>query len=456
MSEAGAWLSELGRDLPSLQTHAYRGKVTAVNGSGVTCLLQHAAVRDLVRLNTRSGEPLLAEVISLQGQHALVAPFGEVDDIVVGASVELERGRLAAQFYAEEFGLVVDSLGVPLHGSQKPRGPATSLPIFESAPAPLSRVPLSSQIVTGITAIDALHPIARGQRIGLFAPAGLGKSTLLGALARAEQFDVVVVALVGERGKEVGEFVHEALGEEGMKRAVVVVSTSDEVPAMRRLAPFTATAIAEFYREKSLSVLLLVDSLTRTARAVRDLSLAAGESPVRQGYTSSVYEQLPRLVERAGNSRNGSITALYTVLTQSVQELDPLVDEVKSLLDGHFILSQAIAELGIRPAIDPGSSVSRVTEKILSRECFAEVSEVKRIFQQHLAESGVFASLTGKSTEDDQLGDALRRVFSQGISERRTLDESFRKLGELKMKKYSGKRAIQPESAVLSDRSRNS
>jgi FliI/YscN family ATPase len=219
-----------------------------------------------------------------------------------------------------------------------------------------------------VRAIDTFCPIGYGQRLGIFAGAGVGKSTLLGMIARHADVDVCVIALVGERGREVQEFIHECLGEEGLARSVVVVATSDESPLRRLIAPQTATSIAEYYRAQGLRVLLLVDSLTRTARAIREVELAAGEPPVRQGYTSGVYTELPRLLERAGNDDSGSITALYTVLTTGEQDSDPLADEIKSILDGHLVLSQQVQLEGIRPAIDVLRSVSRLREKLQSEE----------------------------------------------------------------------------------------
>jgi type III secretion protein N (ATPase) len=223
---------------------------------------------------------------------------------------------------------------------------------------------IEKALITGVRSIDAFCTLGQGQRIGIFASAGVGKSTLLAMMARRAAADVIVVALVGERGREVREFVEDTLGFEGMERSIVVVATSDESSIVRQTAPFTATAIAEHFSEQGKNVLLIVDSLTRTARALRETSLAAGELPVRHGYTSSVYIQLPKLLERAGRSGNGSITALYTVLTNEEDDIDPLADEIKSLLDGHLVLRRELAARGVLPALDVTASVSRLFTRL--------------------------------------------------------------------------------------------
>jgi type III secretion protein N (ATPase) len=240
--------------------------------------------------------------------------------------------------------------------------------------------------VTGVTAIDAFCSLAVGQRLGMFASAGVGKSTLLGMVASRADVDVIVVALVGERGREVNEFVEHILGTTGLARSVVVVATSDESSVMRQTAPYTATTIAEHFRDQGMRVLLVIDSLTRFARALRETGLAAGELPVRQGYTASVYTMLPRLLERAGTNPYGSITGLYTVLTNEQGDIDPLADEVKSLIDGHIVLSSELYALGIAPAIDVSVSISRMFDRLHDETYLNAIREVKRALTRLLKE----------------------------------------------------------------------
>jgi FliI/YscN family ATPase len=234
-----------------------------------------------------------------------------------------------------------------------------------------------------VRAIDAFCTLGYGQRMGIFASAGVGKSTLLAQIARTAEVDVIVVALVGERSREVREFIEDTLGPEGLRRSIVVVATSDDSALLRQTAPYTATAIAEHFRDAGKRVLLIVDSLTRMARAVRETTLAAGELPVRHGYTNSVYTQLPKLLERAGTATRGSITALYTVLTNQDDDIDPLADEIKSLLDGHIVLRKELATLGIQPAIDITTSISRLFTRL-------HAPEYQRVAQAAVRATGRF------------------------------------------------------------------
>jgi type III secretion protein N (ATPase) len=284
---------------------------------------------------------------------------------------------------------------------------------------------------TGIRAIDGFCTLAYGQRIGLFAPAGVGKSTLLGAMARGAAVDVVVAALVGERGREVNEFITDVLGPEGQKRAIVVVSTGDEPPLRRAYAPRTATAIAEYHRSHGRRVLLLVDSLTRAARALREIGLAAGEIPVRHGFTPSVYAELPRLLERAGTDEHGSITAIYTVLTHEEAESDPLGDEIKSLLDGHIVLSSRAFRRGRRPAIDIPRSISRLAHRVRTESlnaavmtCAAALERLERDRDVVLFGGQPDAALSAAL----RLEGELEKFLSQSTHEHTPLEESFRRL----------------------------
>ena len=259
-------------------------------------------------------------------------------------------------------------------------------PIVAHPPLATGRPLISEPLITGIRSIDGFCTLGKGQRMAICAPAGIGKSTLLGMIAGRSEIDVIVVALVGERSREVREFIEETIGPEGLKRSVIVVATSSDSSLLRQTAPYTATTIAEYFRDQGMNVLLIVDSLTRLARAIRETSLAAGDLPVRHGYTNAVYTQLPRLVERAGTSTKGSITGLYTVLTNTEDDIDPLADEVKSLLDGHIVLSKEIAMLGIRPAIDITQSISRLFTRLSSTNHQDAAHEIVRMLSRFIKE----------------------------------------------------------------------
>ncbi len=361
-------LANLAADLPLQVKPRISGRVIGLRGPLVRAKLPAAAYGEVYRIERLGLEPMLAQVVSFSEDEVALAPLDTPWGVGPGLRVERVQDCLTLSLPESPLGMVIDPLGVPLSLPQSTSG--AQLLLQRAPPSPLSRTAINQTFPTGVKAIDAFCSVGYGQRMGIFAGPGTGKSTLLGMIARHAEADVSVIALVGERGREVNDFIQESLGEDGLKRAVVVVATSDESPLRRTLAPLAATAIAEHFRDQGKRVLLLVDSLTRTARALREVSLAAGEMPVRQGYTSSVYTELPRLVERAGTNQHGSITAFYTVLTHDGEENDALGEELRSLLDGHLVLSNRIAHEGVRPAIDLMHSVSRLTNRLRSEnEC---------------------------------------------------------------------------------------
>lgn len=353
------------------------GRIVSVQGSSISATLPQASVGDICWTTTRGGGSIPGQVISFSDELFSLALFDEPDGISPGASVRTRNSQLEVPVGDALLGRVIDPLGKPLDSlgalGAKNRDKHSAFRGISAKPPPASgRPPIDTPVTTGVKAIDGFCTIGKGQRIGIFASAGIGKSTLLAMIARHASVDVIVVALVGERGREVQEFIDETLGAKGLTRSVIVVATSDDSSLTRQTAPYTATTIAEAFRDQGKDVLLIVDSLTRMARAVRETSIAAGDLPVRHGYTNSVYTQLPKLVERAGRSKTGSITALYTVLTNQEDDIDPLADEIKSLLDGHIVLRKEIAELGILPAIDVTQSVSRLFNRLHSSEyCLA-------------------------------------------------------------------------------------
>jgi len=302
---------------------------------------------------------LYADVVGIDGNELLLYPLGSIDGIRLGSAVRSVSSAHHMSFSTEMPGRVYDGLGAVLDGEIAP--PAQSrLPLNADAPSPINRLPIEDVFVTGIKAIDSLLTVGCGQRIGIFAAAGAGKSTLLNMLATNSSADVTVIALIGERGREVAEFINEKLTPETRERTVLVVSTSDR-PAMERVqAARFATAVAEGFRAEGKNVLLLMDSVTRYARAMRDIGLSVGETPVRRGFPGSVFADLPKLLERAGNSNTGSITAFYTVLTEDEENIDAIGEETRSILDGHIILSRKLGESGHYPAIDVLASTSRL------------------------------------------------------------------------------------------------
>ena len=319
---------------------------------------------DVVRV--RRGEPLPCEVVGFAAGEAVGMPLGPLTGVGPDDVVEATGGPLAVRAGKGLLGRVVDGLGRPFDGGPAIEG--TLGPVDRSPPTALDRRPIARALVTGVRAVDGLLTLGEGQRVGLFAGSGVGKSTLLGAMARGSAADVIVVALVGERGREVGEFLERSLGEAGRARSVVVVATSD-VAAMERIrAAQLATAYAEHFRDAGKKVMLLVDSVTRFARAQREVGLAAGEPPARRGYPPSVFAMLPRLLERSGQGDKGSITAIYTVLVEGGDLDEPIADEVRGVLDGHIVLDRAVASRGRYPAIDVPGSLSRVMDAIATPE----------------------------------------------------------------------------------------
>lgn len=342
------------------------GRVIGVRGVLILARMPQSAVGNMCYIALSGRAPLPAQVISFQDDLMALAPFDEIHGLTPGAQVHDTGAPPQFRISSQVIGKILDPLGRLLSdpACQPPHLHPIEVDISAAPPNPLERAGIDEILTTGVRSIDGLLTLGYGQRIGLFAPSGAGKSTLLAMLARNALVDITVIGLVGERGREVNDFLHKALGQEALARTVVICATSEQSALRRVLAAQTATAVAEYFRARKKRVLLLIDSLTRVARAMRDVGLAAGEVPVRQGYTPSVYALLPKLLERAGNDKHGSITGIYTVLTNNEQDSDPLSDELKSLLDGHLLLDSSMAQRGIRPALDPLNSVSRLAVKL--------------------------------------------------------------------------------------------
>lgn len=388
---------------------SFSGEIVSASGAGLIANLPRASIGDVCTITTALGSSILAQVVGFQGDRFMLAPFQQPAGIFPGASVTVSKKSLAVPVGDGLLGRVVDALGNPIdrddiHVRLRPL-PSQLRSVNYPPPEPMERVGITTPLVTGVRSIDGFMTLGFGQRVGIFASAGVGKSTLLGMLTHSAGVDVIVVGLVGERGREVREFVDDILGPDAMRRTVVVVATSDQPSLLRQLAPITATTIAEHFRDKGKNVLLIVDSLTRTARAIRETSLAAGELPVRHGYTPSVYTELPKLVERAGRTKRGSITALYTVLTNEDDDIDPLADEIKSLLDGHIVLSKEVANRGIRPAVDITKSVSRLMNRFHSARFLDDYQTVLSAYAR--LEKERFTMLLG-GTPDETLARLLQ------------------------------------------------
>ena len=355
--------ADLGRAFDHFTPVAMRGRVSKAVGMLIHATGIQAHVGEICQLVTPGEAPLLAEVVGFMQQTAVLTPLGRITGISALTEVVPAMHGPQCPAGAALLGRVLDALGEPIDA----RGPlvgVTRVPIDNEPPDPLTRRLIREPLATGVRAIDGLLTLGEGQRVGIFAPPGVGKSTLLGMLARGSAAEVNVVALVGERGREVREFIEYSLGPEGMARTVLVVSTSDRSPMERVRCAYTATAIAEHFRDQGKRVLLLVDSLTRLARAQREIGLAGGEPPTRRSYPPSVFSMLPQLLERAGTGVQGSITAAYTVLTEGEDDSDPIAEEVRSILDGHIVLSRKLASAGQYPPIDILQSVSRVMPQV--------------------------------------------------------------------------------------------
>lgn len=368
----------VARQIPALLSERVVGSVHAVRGMTVIADGLPAPVGARCRIRPQQGEPIEAEIVGLRGSQAVLSAFTEPIGVAPGDAVACYPGAAHASVGLDLLGRVIDGRGRPLDHGRPPRL-NLRYPLYADAPPPLQRAPIDEPLSLGIRAIDALLTAGRGQRLGIFAGTGVGKSVLMGTICRHTSADVNVIALIGERGREVGDFVRTQLGPDGLARSVVVACTSDEAPTLRVSACFLATAIAEFFRDQGLNVLLMMDSLTRLAMAQRQVGLAAGEPPTAKGYPSSVYALLPRLLERAGRTRAGSITGVYTVLVEGDDIGEPLADAVRGILDGHIWLSRALAARGHYPAIDVLNSISRVMDDVVQDDQRRAASAVRRV-----------------------------------------------------------------------------
>ncbi|HWR50353.1 MAG TPA: flagellar protein export ATPase FliI [Bryobacteraceae bacterium] len=389
-----------------------KGRVKEVIGLIVKAALPQAFIGELCLIyNPRSRVPVKAEVVGFQAGDVLLMPIGELTNLGPQSEVVATGNCLRVRVGEELLGRVLNGIGEPIDTEFK--GPLTckgEYPVYAAPPDPLRRKRVTSPISIGVRAIDALLTCGEGQRIGLFAAAGVGKSTLLGMIARNTEAEVNVITLVGERGREVRDFLEHDLGPEGLKRSVVVCATSNEPSLVRLKAAYVGTAIAEYFRDQGRKVMLMMDSVTRFARAQREVGLACGEPPARAGYTPSVFSELPRLLERAGNSEKGSITAFYTVLVAGDDMNEPVADEVRSILDGHIILSRDLAAQGHYPAISVLDSVSRVMTAVTDAEHRGAATRMREVLSTYEKQKDLILIGAYEKGSDPRVDYALRMI----------------------------------------------
>lgn len=437
-------ISSLASDMDSLMSKLDEVELTTVHGrvTEIVGMLMKAIVPQIkmgeICLVKRKGPPLLAEVVGFTQEQVYLSPFGDMTG--VGPSSEVVPTKLPLQIKVGEglLGRVLDGLGNPI--DEKTKGPLVledTYPVINPPPDPLTRKKITSPLSVGIRCLDGVLTCGEGQRVGVFAAAGGGKSSLLAMLARYAKADINVITLIGERGREVREFLENDLGEEGMKRSVIVVSTSDQSAQLRLNAAYVGTAIAEYFRDQGKKVLLMMDSVTRFARALREVGLAAGEPPARAGFTPSVFSTLPKLLERSGNSDKGSITAFYTVLVAGDDMNEPVSDEVRSILDGHIILSSELARQFHYPAIDVLSSASRILPHIVSEEHLQLIGKVREVLANYrknelLIRIGEYKPGSDKNADFAiKYIDKVNQFLKQKITEPSTFEETLQQLKAL-------------------------
>ncbi len=425
------WLEQVQRATPARIT----GRVSEIAGAAIAVADFPVPVGSVVRLEREIGGSLEGEVIGLSGRHAIVYPLGSARGIRRGNRVSMVRSSPTIPIGEAQLGRVLNAQGRCIDGRPQP-ALAEWVSIDQPAPDACGRPRIQEPIATGVRAIDGLLSCGQGQRLGIFAGSGVGKSVLLGMMSRYTNADINVVALIGERGREVNDFIEKDLGD-GLRKTVVVVATSDEPAVVRTRAVLVATTIAEYFRDRGQDVLLMVDSLTRLAMAQREIGLAAGEPPTSRGYPPSVYSLLPRIVERAGRTERGSITAFYSVLVEGDDTNEPIADAVRGLLDGHCWLSRELAEKGHFPAIDVLGSISRLMTEVTSdehRDAARTVRQLLAAYREHEDLISIGAYRVGSNPVVDtaiEMRPAINAFLCQAIEEPSSLDQTVRQLTQL-------------------------
>jgi len=422
------------RQVYNAETYSLTGKIENIVGMSIEASGGHAAVGDICRIyNGDSGGQVTAEVVGFKNDHILLMPYSDMNGISAGNFVRNTGRQLTLRVGEFLRGRIINAMGQPID-NKGPFDGGDPYCVSGSYINPLQRPPIRERMEFGVKAIDGMITIGKGQRIGIFAGSGVGKSTLMGMIAKNVKADINVIALVGERGREVLEFMQKDLGEEGMRRSILVVATSDQPAMLRMKCPSVATSIAEYFRDQGYDVLLMMDSLTRFAMAQREIGLAIGEPPVARGYTPSMYAEMPKLLERSGNFEKGSITGVYTVLVEGDDTNEPIADTVRGILDGHIVLSRQLANSNHFPAIDVGASISRLMVEIVSpehRQLASKLRDIMGVYQKNadLVSIGAYKSGTNPKL-DHALGkmDAINQFLTQGINESFSYDESLEQL----------------------------
>lgn len=419
------------------ETVHYIGSVIRVRGMLVESRGPQAVIGEICKIAIPSaGTYVLAEVVGLYDTTVQLMAYGDTKGIEIGCTVTASGSVLQVAVGRQLLGRVLDAVG-KAYDKKGEIAASTFYPAIASPPDPLDRTPVNKRIVTGVRAIDSLLAVGKGQRLGIFSGSGVGKSTLLGMIARNTNADVNVIALIGERGREVVDFLQRDLGEDGLKRSVVVVATSDQSPIARLRGAYTATAVAEYFRDQGKDVMLMFDSVTRFARAQREIGLAIGEPPAQRGYTPSVFETLPKLLERSGTSQKGSITGFYTVLVDGDDMDEPVSDTVRGILDGHIVLNRKLAQAYHFPAIDVLASISRLSKRVTGPQTQKAVAAIRRSMAAYAQSEDMItvgAYQKGSNAEVDaaiELHPAIENFLMQEEAEKTTIEKTLTDFGKL-------------------------
>ncbi len=425
------------------------GTVTRIVGNVVDVTALDVAVGDLCRIKRNEAEPVDAEVVGFHERGIQLMPLGDFSGINPGAYVWSVGRVLDVGVGPNLVGRVINGLGQPIDG-KGPLADKGRYPLSQIPPNPLTRTPISEPLATGIRAIDGLITVGRGQRVGIFSGSGVGKSVLLGMIAQHTAADVNVIALLGERGREVREFIERDLGPQGLRRSVVVVATSDEAALVRSKAAHLATAVAEYFRDSGNDVLLMMDSITRVGMAWREIGLAIGEPPTTKGYPPSIYPALAKMLERAGTSDKGSITGLYAVLVEADDFNEPLADAARSILDGHIVLSRALAEQRHYPAIDILGSISRLRDTVLDADHLAAANAFQRMEASYRAHEDLISVGAYKSGADPITDTAIAmRAETEGFLRQRPGEQAPFEETRARLAQLAGKIRSQAGEALV-------
>ena len=418
-------------------TISHIGKIENIVGMAIEASGKKASIGDISMIySEQEKRQIMAETVGFKDDKILLMPYESIKGVAAGTFVKNTNECLKIPVGDFLRGRIIDAMGRPMDdlGDFKTD---QMFPVDNSYTNPLTRPPISEKMEFGIKAIDSLLTIGKGQRMGIFAGSGVGKSTLLGMIAKNVKTDINVIALVGERGREVREFIEKDLGEEGLKRSVLVVATSDQPAMLRMKCPMVATAIAEYFKNQGKDVLLMMDSLTRFAMAQREIGLAIGEPPIARGYTPSIYAELPKLLERSGNFKEGSITGIYTVLVEGDDTNEPIVDTVRGIIDGHIVLSRKLANSNHFPAIDVNGSISRLMNSIVDREHLDYASKFRDILSTYEKNSDLISIGAYKSGTNHKLDFAITKIdklndfLKQGIKEKFSYEETLELMAEI-------------------------